>query len=213
MTKWLPSAILDVRNSLWITFLAISDQYRFWIFFTKWLPVAILDFRKSFSISFLSISHWYATLIFLKFLTMADVDHFGFPKFTFDSGHFRSIQIFFRRPFWMSENHFGSHFWPIFDPGIQIDRPFWMSEIHFRWHFWPFQIHTEFYLFFKFFDKMAAGGHFGCPQITFDRISRHFRSIRNFFFFLNFFDKMDAGGHFGWGDNVSYRTHPRYLDE
>ena len=77
---------------------------------------------------------------------MADVGHFGCPKFTFDrnSGHFRFMHnFFFRRPFWMSENHFGSHFWP-----FQIDRPFWMSEIHFRWHFWPFQIHTEFYLFF-----------------------------------------------------------------
>ena len=31
---------------------------------------------------------------------------------------------------------------------------------------------------------MAAGGHFGCPQITFDRISGHFRSIRNFFFYI-----------------------------
>ena len=30
---------------------------------------------------------------------------------------------------------------------------------------------------------MAAGGHFGWPKITFDRISRHFRSIRNFYFF------------------------------
>ena len=30
---------------------------------------------------------------------------------------------------------------------------------------------------------MAAGGHFGWPKITFDRISRHFRSISNFFFF------------------------------
>ena len=67
----------------------------------------------------------------------------------------------------MSENHFGSHFWP-----FQIDRPFWMSEIHFRWHFWPFQIHTELYLIF---DKMVAGGHFGCPQITFDRISGHWQ--------------------------------------
>ena len=69
------------------------------------------------------------------------IGHFGFPKFTFNrnSGHFRSIQkFFFRRPCWMSENHFGSHFWP-----FQIDRPFWMSEINFRWHFWPFQIHTE----------------------------------------------------------------------
>ena len=85
---------------------------------------------------------------------MADVGHFGCPKFTFDriSGHFRLIGYLgfpkftfghnFRRPFWMSENHFGSHFWP-----FQIDRPFWMSEIHFRWHFWPFQIHTELYFF------------------------------------------------------------------
>ena len=32
-TKWLPSAILDFRNSLWITFLAILDQYR--VFFYK----------------------------------------------------------------------------------------------------------------------------------------------------------------------------------
>ena len=33
------------------------------------------------------------------------------------------------------------------------------------------------------FDKMAAVGHFGCPKFTFDRISGHFRSIRNFMFF------------------------------
>ena len=39
---------------------------------------------------------------------------------------------------------------------------------------------------------MTAGGHFGLPKITFDRISRHFRTIRNFFF-----HKMAAGGHFG----------------
>ena len=36
---------------------------------------------------------------------------------------------------------------------------------------------------------MAAGGHFGCPKITFDRISGHFISIRNF---LYFFDKMEG---------------------
>ena len=40
---------------------------------------------------------------------------------------------------------------------------------------------------------MAAGGHFGLPKITFDRISRHFRSIRIYFYFF----KMAAGGHFG----------------
>ena len=63
--------------------------------------------------------------------------HFGYTKFTFDSnsGHFRSIQnFFFRRPFWMSENHFQSHFW-------------------------PFQIHTDHNT--NKFDKMAAGGHYG----------------------------------------------------
>ena len=97
-TKWLPSAILDVRNSLWITFLAILDQYRFiiyflildqyifLIFFTKWLPVA-----------------------------------------------------------------------------------FWMSENHFRSHFYPFHIDTQLY-FFEIFDKMDDVGHFGCPKFTFDRI-------------------------------------------
>ena len=59
---------------------------------------------------------------------------------------------------------------------------------------------------------MATGGHFGCPKITFDHSSCHFRSIRNFFF-LKFLDKMAAGGHFGLDDNVSYRTRPIYLDE
>ena len=54
-------------------------------------------------------------------------------------------RIFFRRPFWMSENHFESQFRP-----FQINRPFWMSEIHFRSHFWPFQIDTQLY-FFDFF--------------------------------------------------------------
>ena len=68
LTKCLPSAILDVRNSLWITFLAILDQYRFvFKFLTKWLPVAILDVRKSLSISFLSISHRYTTFYFFYF--------------------------------------------------------------------------------------------------------------------------------------------------
>ena len=33
-----------------------------------------------------------------------------------------------------------------------------------------------------FFFKMAAGSHFGCPKITFDRISYHFRSIPQFLF-------------------------------
>ena len=39
--------------------------------------------------------------------------------------------------------------------------PFSMTENHFRSHFSPFQINTQ--LFFSFFFKMAASGHFGSP--------------------------------------------------
>ena len=39
---------------------------------------------------------------------------------------------------------------------------------------------------YNFFYKMAASAHFGCPKFTFDRISGHFRSLRNFIFWGNF---------------------------
>ena len=32
-----------------------------------------------------------------------------------------------------------------------------------------------------YFSKLFSGGHYGCPKITFDSISRHFRSIDVFF--------------------------------
>ena len=72
-------------------------------------------------------------------------------------------------------------------------RPFWMTENHFWSHFSPCQINTQLFVLI-FFHKMADGSHFGWPRITFDRISPHFRSIHNFYFF----HKMAAGGHFGW---------------
>ena len=59
LTKWLPPAILGVRNSLSIAFLAILDQYGifiYFLFFTKWPPADILDVRKSLLIAFLAIS-------------------------------------------------------------------------------------------------------------------------------------------------------------
>ena len=65
--------------------------------FTKWPPAPILDVRNSLSIAFLAISDRYATLFSVDiFDKMADVGHFGCPKFTFDriSGHFRSIGHF-----------------------------------------------------------------------------------------------------------------------
>ena len=66
------SAILDVRTSLSIAFLATSDR------------LAILDFLHSLSIAILAISDQYRIL--LGFFG----GHFGCPKITFDriSGHF-----------------------------------------------------------------------------------------------------------------------------
>ena len=100
-----------------------------------------------------------------------------------------------RQPFWISKNHFPSHFLP-----FQIDttifilwiclqngcrRPFWMSEIHLWSHFSPFQIDRSSWM----------------SEI-------HFRSH-----FWSFWMSKMAGGYFGWDDNVIYRTCPRYLDE
>ena len=116
-----------VRNSLSIAFLATSDQYATLIFLEIFDKMAAVSHFGCLKFTFDRISGHFRS-----------IGHFGFPKFTFDhnSGHFRSIQNligFFRRSFWMSENHFRSYFWPFL-----IDRPYWMSKIHFRWHFWPF---------------------------------------------------------------------------
>ena len=97
----------------------------------------ILDVQKSLSVAFLAISDQYETF-FEFFYKMAGVGHFECPKFTLDhiSGHFRSIQIFYL-------------FLNFLQNGCR--RPFWMSENHFRSNFWPFQINTK--LFFKFLTK------------------------------------------------------------
>ena len=133
------SAILDVRNSLSIAFLATSDRYAtlilFLKFLTKWLPSVILDVRNSLSIVFLAISDRLAILDFLNSLSIAILaisDRYRILLF------FSAAILDVRR----------SHFWPFL-----IDRPYWMSKIHFRWHFWPFQIHTDLNSFFKFWTK------------------------------------------------------------
>ena len=210
LTKWLPSAILDVRNSLSIAFLAISDRYATLFFLEicdKMAASAIFYIQKSLSIAFVAISDRYSTIFFLEIFDkmavvgnsfsiafLANLDKYGilffwkcFTKWPpedildvrkslliaflvisdrsaiLDVWNSLSIVIlaisdryrifFFRRPFWMSENHFWLYFWPFL-----IDLPFWMSEIHFRSHFWPFQIDTR-HFWGIFLDKMAAGGH------------------------------------------------------
>ena len=101
------------------------------------------------------------------FHKMAAGGHFGWPKITFDgiSRHFRSMHnfLFFlqngcRRPFWMTENHFRSHF-SLFQINTQLLffliffhkngcwRPFWMTENHFWSYFSPFQINTQLLFF------------------------------------------------------------------
>ena len=165
-------------------------------FLRKWPPVAILDVQ----ISLLTISDQYHNIYFCDFFhKMAAGGHFGCPKLTFDgiSGHFRSIWKFLfkiflqnghRCPFWMSEIHFWTHFWP-----FQIDTQLFLDVVgHFGCPKFTFDRISGYFrsinnfIFFGNFDKMAAVGHFGCPKFTFDRISGHFRSIRNFYFFGNF---------------------------
>ena len=68
-------------------------------------------------------------------------------------------------------------------------RPFWMSKNHFRSHFSPFQINTQL-LFFEIFFKMAAGRHFVPFWMTENHFRSHFSPFQintQLFFFLNFF--------------------------
>ena len=156
-------------------FRAIRNFFFFDFFFHKMAAGGHFGWPK---ITFDRISRHFRSIRNFFFHKMAVRDHFGWPKITFDriSRHFRSIRNFY----FFSQN------------GCQ--RPFWMTENHFLLHFLPFQINMQLWFFFH---KMAAGGHFGWPQITFDHISRHFRSIPNFLF-LFIFHKMAAGGHLGW---------------
>ena len=133
------SAILDVRNSLLIAFLATSDRYATWFFFGNFWQNGC---RRSLSIVFLAISDRLAILDFLNSLSIAILAI---------SERYRILdrdRNYFRRPFWMSENHFRSHFWPFL---IDIGCPKFTfdgdhSSCHFRsicnffWFFftkWP----------------------------------------------------------------------------
>ena len=140
--------------------------------------------------------------------------NFGCPKITFDriSYHFRSIPqfLFFfvnfciqngrRRAFWMSKNHFQSHFLP-----FEIDTELFVFQFLTKWP--PAAIlDVRKSLVIAFLAISRSSGHFGCPKFTFDPISGHFRSIRKFIFSWIFFDKMAAGWQNGWDENVNYQT-------
>ena len=154
-TKWLPAAILDDRKSLSIAFLAISDHYATLIFFTKWLPAAILDYGKSLSITFFVISDQYATLIFFstKWLSTAILDDR------------KSLLIAFLA---ISDQYATFFFTKWLPAAIFNDRKSLLIAF--------LAISDQYATFDFFFYKMAAGGHVWWPKITFDHISRHFRS-------------------------------------
>ena len=129
---------------------------------------------------------------------MADGSHFGWPKITFDriSRHFWSIRNFYflsqngcRRPFWMTENHFWSHFSP-----FQINKQ--LLFVLTKWLLAAIlddqkslliallAISDQIATFLLF--KMADGGHIGWPKITliaFLAISDQYATFFYLFFF------------------------------
>ena len=100
-------------------------------------------------------------------------------------------------------------------------RPFWMTENNFRSHFSPFQINTQLLFFFIYFFKMAASGHFGSrffPKsigtYLYSRLvaTSNMKLIGVFLIklwsaqaFSSYFHKMAAGGHFGFSDLLQNR--------
>ena len=77
-------------------------------------------------------------------------------------------------PFWMTENHFRSHFsirchfrsirnFFIFFSQNGCRWPYWMTENRFRSHFSPFHFRSIRNFIYNFFFQNAAGGHFGSP--------------------------------------------------
>ena len=154
LTKWLTSAILDVRNSLSIAFLAISDRYAslfyFFEMFDKMAAVGHFGCPK-FTFdrnsghfrsiqNFFSGGHFGCPKITLDRISghFRLIGHFGCPKFTFDgiSGHFRSIRNFIYFVIFLTK-------WP---PAAILD-----VRNNFRSNFWPFQIDTQLFCLFDFF--------------------------------------------------------------
>ena len=97
-TKWMPSAILDVWNSLSIAFLAILDQYRIIIFgnFYKMAAGAHFGCPKFTFVRIPGHIRSIRNFFFWHFWPNVCRGHFGCPQFTFDriSGHLRSIRNF-----------------------------------------------------------------------------------------------------------------------
>ena len=177
-------------------------------FFTKWLPAPILDDRKSLSIAFLAKSICNFDVFFHK---MAARKHFGWPKITFIvflaiSDQYATFIFWDLFTIWLlaaildDRKSLSIAFLAISDQYTTcIDFDFFLKWLQTaslddrKSLSIAFLAISDKYATFIFVHKMAASGHFGWPKITFDRISRYFRSIRNILF-----HKMAASGHFEW---------------
>ena len=91
-TKWLMVAIFDVRKSLSISFLAISDRYATLFFFDIFDKMAAVG---HFGCPKFTLNHISGHIRSIR-PEMAAGGHFGCPKITFDliSIHFTSIRNF-----------------------------------------------------------------------------------------------------------------------
>ena len=161
---------------------------------------AILDDRKSLSIAFLSILDQYATLIFVEFCSQNGCRR----PFLMTENHFRSHFSLFRYNTQLL--YFFAKWAPvaILDDRKSLSIAFLTISDQYTTFFsftkWPpaailddrkslsivfltISDQYETLILFEFFHKMAASGHSGWPKITFNRILRHFRSIRNLLFF------------------------------
>ena len=146
----------------------INTQLLF--FFTKWLPAAILDDRKSLLIALLAISDQYTTSIyfFTKWL----------PAVILNDRKSLSIE------FLAISDQYKTFFLIKWLPAAILDD---RKSLLIALLAISFQINTQFFIFLYFLFKMAAGSRFGWPKITFDRNTRHFRSICNFILFYFIF--------------------------
>ena len=164
-----------------MAFLTISDQYEtfFAFFFTKWPSAPISDVRNSLLNAFLAISDRYATFFFSIFDKMTAVDYI--------SGHFRSkrnfIYIFF--DFRSIRDFHFLEIWTKWLPSAILDVRNSLPIVFLA-------ILDQYGILFvlEILTKWLPSAILDVrPKFTSDRISDHFRSIRNFYFFWKFFTK------------------------
>ena len=176
-----------------ITFDLISHHFRsirnfffFLNFFHKMAAGGHFGWPK---IIFDHISRHFRSIHNFCFFTKAAGGHFGWPKITFNhiSRHFRSIRNF--DFFHILEVRFAPKTIGFFHYVLSMSMPNmkligeFLTQLEMPQAFGAFlyAISDQYTTFV--ISQNGCRGHFGWPKITFNHISRHFRSIRNFDFF------------------------------